>query len=101
VGSAEDDAHDQVLDSVLVGPVTPGPFRFVFQARRGRGALLAANEGFESAAHAAAAAADARRGGRAPGGPAQVAEHPAGRHPWCDRHPADLRLQQPGAFAER
>jgi hypothetical protein len=25
----------QVLDSVLVGPVTPGPFRFVFQARGG------------------------------------------------------------------
>ncbi len=33
VGSAEDDRYDQVLDSVLVGPVTPGPFRFVFQAR--------------------------------------------------------------------
>jgi hypothetical protein len=33
VGSAEDDRFDQVLDSVLVGPVTPGPFRFVFQAR--------------------------------------------------------------------
>ena len=47
VGSAEDDRFDQVLDSVLVGPVTPGPFRFVFQAR-------------------GVAAAAARRGSRAP-----------------------------------
>jgi len=32
VGSAEDDRYDQVLDSVLVGPVAPGSYRFVFQA---------------------------------------------------------------------
>lgn len=32
VGSAEDDRYDQVLDSVLVGPVAPGPYRFVFQS---------------------------------------------------------------------
>ncbi len=33
VGSAEDDRYDQVLDSVLVGPVACGSYRFVFQAR--------------------------------------------------------------------
>jgi hypothetical protein len=33
VGSAEDSRYDQVLDSVLVGPVQAGPFRFVFQVR--------------------------------------------------------------------
>ena len=32
VGSAEDDAHDQVLDTVLVGPVGVGSYKFVFQA---------------------------------------------------------------------
>ena len=32
VGSAEDNRHDQVLDSVLVGPVAVGQYRFVFQA---------------------------------------------------------------------
>ena len=32
VGSAEDSRHDQVLDSVLVGPIRYGPYRFVFQA---------------------------------------------------------------------
>lgn len=32
VGSAESDDADQVLDSVLVGPVTVGTYRFVFQA---------------------------------------------------------------------
>jgi len=32
VGSAEDEKHDQVLDSVLVGPVVAGSYRFVFQA---------------------------------------------------------------------
>lgn len=31
VGSAESDAHDQVLDSVLVGPVPMGRHKFVFQ----------------------------------------------------------------------
>jgi histone chaperone ASF1 len=31
VGSAEDEKYDQVLDSVLVGPITPGQYRFVFQ----------------------------------------------------------------------
>lgn len=33
VGSAEDSRHDQVLESVLVGPVAVGPYRFVLQAR--------------------------------------------------------------------
>ncbi|KAK9826207.1 hypothetical protein WJX81_008381 [Elliptochloris bilobata] len=32
VGSAESEKYDQVLDSVLVGPVYPGQYRFVFQA---------------------------------------------------------------------
>eukprot|EP00884_Botryococcus_braunii_P003702 jgi/Botrbrau1/13332/Bobra.0334s0008.1 len=32
VGSAEDEAYDQILDSVLVGPMVPGQFRFIFQA---------------------------------------------------------------------
>ncbi|XP_073147102.1 probable histone chaperone ASF1A [Henckelia pumila] len=32
VGSAEDETYDQVLESVLVGPVNVGTFRFVFQA---------------------------------------------------------------------
>lgn len=32
VGSAESEKYDQVLDSVLVGPVAPGQYRFVFQA---------------------------------------------------------------------
>ena len=32
VGSAETEKHDQVLDSVLVGPVYAGGYRFVFQA---------------------------------------------------------------------
>lgn len=31
VGSAESDVHDQVLDSVLVGPVPIGRHTFVFQ----------------------------------------------------------------------
>ena len=31
VGSAESEEYDQVLDSVLVGPVYPGQYRFVFQ----------------------------------------------------------------------
>lgn len=33
VGSAESEKYDQVLDSVLVGPVVPGQYRFVFQVR--------------------------------------------------------------------
>jgi histone chaperone ASF1 len=33
VGSAEDSRHDQVLESVLVGPVAVGPYHFLFQAR--------------------------------------------------------------------
>ena len=33
VGNAESEAYDQVLDSVLVGPVYPGQYRFVFQVR--------------------------------------------------------------------
>mmetsp|Transcript_28239 Transcript_28239/g.79716 ORF Transcript_28239/g.79716 Transcript_28239/m.79716 type:complete len:179 (-) Transcript_28239:1214-1750(-) len=32
VGSAESDKYDQLLDSVLVGPVRQGSYRFVFQA---------------------------------------------------------------------
>jgi hypothetical protein len=31
VGSAEDEKYDQVLESVLVGPVNIGNYRFVFQ----------------------------------------------------------------------
>ena len=31
VGSPESEKYDQVLDSVLVGPVAPGSYRFVFQ----------------------------------------------------------------------
>lgn len=34
VGSAEDEKYDQTLDSVLVGPMVPGQFRFVFQVKR-------------------------------------------------------------------
>lgn len=33
VGSATDNSRDQVLECVLVGPVQPGTFRFVLQAR--------------------------------------------------------------------
>ena len=33
MGSAESSDYDQVLDSVLVGPVAVGSYRFVFQAR--------------------------------------------------------------------
>jgi hypothetical protein len=32
VGSAESEKYDQVLDTVFVGPVAPGQYRFVFQA---------------------------------------------------------------------
>mmetsp|Transcript_69025 Transcript_69025/g.218312 ORF Transcript_69025/g.218312 Transcript_69025/m.218312 type:complete len:185 (+) Transcript_69025:491-1045(+) len=32
VGCAEDERYDQVLDSVLVGPVVTGTYRFIFQA---------------------------------------------------------------------
>ena len=32
VGSADDETQDQELDSVLVGPVAVGSYRFVFQA---------------------------------------------------------------------
>ena len=35
VGSASSEAHDQTLDSVLVGPVPAGRHRFVFQVRIG------------------------------------------------------------------
>lgn len=31
VGSAEDETYDQLLESVLVGPVNIGNYRFVFQ----------------------------------------------------------------------
>lgn len=33
VGSAESEKYDQVLDTVYVGPVAPGQYRFVFQVR--------------------------------------------------------------------
>lgn len=33
VGSAESEEYDQVLDSVLVGPVPAGRHMFVFQVR--------------------------------------------------------------------
>jgi histone chaperone ASF1 len=32
VGSAESEKYDQILDTVFVGPVAPGQYRFVFQA---------------------------------------------------------------------
>lgn len=31
IGNAESEEYDQVLDSVMVGPVVPGQYRFVFQ----------------------------------------------------------------------
>lgn len=31
VGSADSEKYDQVLDTVFVGPVAPGQYRFVFQ----------------------------------------------------------------------
>jgi hypothetical protein len=34
VGSAESEAFDQILDSVLVGPVPAGRHMFVFQVRK-------------------------------------------------------------------
>lgn len=34
VGSAESEKYDQVLDSVLVGPVQSGRYRFVFQVAK-------------------------------------------------------------------
>lgn len=34
VGSAEDEKYDQVLESVLVGPVNVGNYRFVFQVQK-------------------------------------------------------------------
>jgi len=40
VGSAEDSRHDQVLDSVMVGPIRYGPYRFVFQADAPNPALI-------------------------------------------------------------
>lgn len=33
MGSAEDEEYDQVLESVLVGPVNVGNYRFVFQVQ--------------------------------------------------------------------
>lgn len=33
VGSADDQTHDQELESVMVGPVTQGKYKFVFQVR--------------------------------------------------------------------
>ena len=37
VGSAEDEKCDQELESVLVGPVNCGTFRFVFQVKKTMG----------------------------------------------------------------
>lgn len=37
IGNAESEEYDQVLDSVLVGPVFPGQYRFVFQVGLGAG----------------------------------------------------------------
>lgn len=34
VGSADSEKYDQVLDTVFVGPVAPGQYRFVFQVRQ-------------------------------------------------------------------
>ena len=34
VGSAEDERYDQILDTVLVGPVPVGSNKFVFEVRR-------------------------------------------------------------------
>lgn len=34
VGSAEDDRYDQVLDSIMVGPIPVGINKFVFQVTR-------------------------------------------------------------------
>ena len=57
MGSAESERYDQMLDSVLVGPVVRGSYRFVFQVRGGgRGAPGAGPR-----------AADARGGAAAPG----------------------------------
>ena len=43
VGSADTEKYDQVLDSVLVGPVVPGQYRFVFQASTCEMAMCAAS----------------------------------------------------------
>lgn len=40
VGSAEDDRYDQVLDSIMVGPVPVGINKFVFQVKRLKSNLL-------------------------------------------------------------
>ena len=37
VGSASSETHDQVLDTVLVGPIPVGRHKFVFQVREGEG----------------------------------------------------------------
>lgn len=37
VGSADDQSHDQELESVMVGPVTQGKYKFVFQVRNSGG----------------------------------------------------------------
>ena len=34
VGSAESEDYDQILDSVLVGPLVGGRHKFVFQVRK-------------------------------------------------------------------
>lgn len=44
VGSAEDAAHDQVLDAIMVGPVPVGVNKFVFQAEAPRLELIPAGD---------------------------------------------------------
>lgn len=44
VGSAENDAYDQVLDSIMVGPVPVGINKFVFQADSPKVALIPPSE---------------------------------------------------------
>lgn len=44
VGSAESESHDQVLESLLVGPVPVGVNKFVFEAEPPKGELLPAGD---------------------------------------------------------
>jgi len=44
VGSAESDAHDQLLDQVLVGPMQVGGYKIVFQADPPDPARIPAND---------------------------------------------------------
>lgn len=33
MGSAVNNSHDQILDSILLGPINVGSYKFVFQAK--------------------------------------------------------------------